>query len=236
MAIGPEDSNSEFSVAPLTPLAVGTPQGIMQIADALADMNDWDKIITTLNDILCRKKPDTFNSSWIMKYAPACHRFIRRYIRTEIGAIDWDRVTSALHPKFQRLWTPRIKRSCRIRRNRREVELILNKYRAKLYVFLAPIDAADVRIRDNIATSLVRTAQAGNLLAKNEVSTLVWYTIEGWLEKYPVMSRWKNREHEVRKQVEGCIRRYRYSGSFLRYVFWTLHCAARGIPPSVPYL
>jgi hypothetical protein len=199
-------------------------------------MKDWEKIIATLNDILCKKKPNTFNSSWIMKYAPGCHRFIRKYIRTEIGAIDWDRVTSSLEPKLQRLWRPRTKRKYRPRRNRREIELILNKHRGKLYVFLTTIDAEDVRIRDNIATSLVRTAQAGNVLAKKEVFTLVRYTVDGWLDKYPVMSRWKHREHEVRKQIEGCIRRYRYSGSFLRYVFWTLHCAARGIPPSVPYL
>jgi hypothetical protein len=138
-------------------------------------MTDWEKVVASLNDIISEKKPNTFNSSWIIKHAPACHRFIRKYIRTEIGAIDWDRVTSALHPRFQRLWTPRIRRSYRLRRNRREIELILNKYRAKLYVFLAPIDAGDVRIRDNIATSLVRTAQAGNLLAKNEVFTLVRY-------------------------------------------------------------
>jgi hypothetical protein len=199
-------------------------------------MKDWEKVITVLNDILCKKKPNTFNSSWILKCAPACHRFIRKYIRTEIGTIDWDKVTSSLHPKLQRLWRPRTKRRSRPRRNRREIELILNKHRAKLYVFLAPIDAEDVRIRDTIATSLVRTAQAGNMLAKSELRTLVRYTVEGWIDKYPVMSRWKHREREVRKQIEGCIRRYRYSGSFLRYVFWTLHCAARGIPPSVPYL
>lgn len=168
-----------------------------------------------------------------MKYAPACHRFIRKYCRTEIGTIDWDKVTSALHPKLQRLWRPRTKRRYSPHRNRREIELILNKHRAKLYVFLAPMDAADVRIRDSIATSLVRTAQAGNVLAKNEISTLVRYTVEGWLDKNPVMSRWKHRERDVRRQIEGCIRQYRYSGSFLRYVFWTLHCAARGIPPSV---
>lgn len=171
-----------------------------------------------------------------MKYAPACHRFIRKNIRTETGAIDWDKVTSSLDPKLQRLWRPRTKKSCKLRRNKREIDLILNKYRAKLYVFLTTVDAADVRIRDNIATSLVRTAQTGNVLARKEVFTLVRYTVEGWFDKYSVMSRWKHRECEVRKHIAGCIRRYRYSGSFLRYVFWTLYCAAKGIPPSVSYL
>jgi hypothetical protein len=198
-------------------------------------MKDWTTVVAMLNGIICKKKPTTFNSSWLKKHAPACHRFIRKYVRTPIGAIDWDRVTSSLQPELQRLWRPRIKRRHRPRRSRREIELILSKYRAKLYVFLAPIDAEDERIRDNIATSLVRSAQTGNVLAKKELSALVRYTVEGWLDTYRLMSRWKHREREVRKQIEGCIRRYRYSGSFLRYVFWTLHCAARGMPPSVPY-
>jgi hypothetical protein len=199
-------------------------------------MKDWENVIAALDDILCKKKPNTFNSSWILKYAPACHRFIHKYIRTEIGAIDWDKVTSSLQPKLQRLWRPRTRRRYRLRRNKREIELILNKHRAKLYVFLTAVDAGDERIRDNIATSLVRSAQTGNVLATKEISTLVRYTVEGWLDKYHVMSRWKHREGEIQKQIEGCIRRYRYSGSFLRYVFWTLHCAARGIPPSVSYV
>lgn len=45
------------------------------------------------------------------------------------------------------------------------------------------------------------------------------------------MSRWKDRDDEIREQLEGCIRRYRYTGSFLRYVFRTLQYAGRGIRP-----
>jgi hypothetical protein len=101
----------------------------------------------------------------------------------------------------------------------KEIGPILNKYRNKLYVFVAPADAIDLQIRDRIAVALVRVAQAGNMSARAELVDLVRYTIDGWLDNYYYMSRWRGREVEIRKQLEGCIRRYRYSGSFLRYVF-----------------
>ena len=86
-------------------------------------------------------------------------------------------------------------------------------------------------MRDTIAVALVRIAQAGNLLAKAEVVELVRYTIDGWLDTYSYISRWRARDDDIREHLEGCIRRYRYSGSFLRYVFRTLECAGRGIRP-----
>jgi hypothetical protein len=107
----------------------------------------------------------------------------------------------------------------------------LNKYRNKLYVFLAPADAVDLQIRDKISVALVRIAQAGNSLAKAEVVKLVRYTIDGWLDNYCYLSRWRGHDDEINEHLEGCIRRYRYSGSFLRYVFRTLQCAGRGIRP-----
>jgi Fic family protein len=39
-------------------------------------------------------------------------------------------------------------------------------------------------------------------------------------------------EAEIRTHIELCIRRYRYSGSFLRYVFRTLEYSGRGIRPG----
>lgn len=101
---------------------------------------------------------------------------------------------------------------------------------------LAPVDATDLQIRDRIAVTLVRIAQAGNLLARDEVVGLVCYTVDCWLDQYAFMSRWKGHEAAIREHIQGCIRRYRYSGSFLRYVFRTLQCAGRGIPRTLPLL
>ncbi|HAM49263.1 MAG TPA: hypothetical protein DCP92_00665 [Nitrospiraceae bacterium] len=116
-----------------------------------------------------------------------------------------------------------------------EVDAVLNKYSDKLYVFLAPSDRTDKAIRNSISISLVRLAQYGNLLAKQEAMKLVGYTIEGWIERYRFMSRWRSYDEEVQKQLERCIRRYRYSGSFLHYLFCTLQYAGRGLPPIYEY-
>jgi hypothetical protein len=197
-------------------------------ASPLGEMDHLQRVVTMLNKLLLQTSPETFNSTWILKRAPGCYSFIRKYIRSEVGGIDWDKITHALEPKYQRLWTPRLKRKFRPYRDSKEIGLILNKYRNKLYVFIAPAGAMDLQIRDKIAIALVRVAQAGNLLARAELVELVRYTIDGWLDNYWYMSRWRGHEDEIREQLEGCIRRYRYSGSFLRYVFRTLECAARG--------
>ena len=85
--------------------------------------------------------------------------------------------------------------------------------------------------RDIISINLVRLAQCGNELAKRELLSLLSFTIDDWLDRYCFLSRWRGYDAEIRMQVEQCIRRYRYSGSFIRYLFRTLEYAARGIPP-----
>jgi hypothetical protein len=192
-------------------------------------MDHLQRVVAKLNRLLLQNSPETFNSTWVHKRAPGCYSLIRKHIRSEVGSIDWDKITSALEPKWQRLWTPKQWRKSKPYRDRKEIGLILNKYRNKLYVFVAPADAIDLQIRDRIAVALVRVAQAGNLSARAELVELVRYTIDGWLDNYYFMSRWRGREDGIREQLDGCIRRYRYSGSFLRYVFRTLEYAARGI-------
>jgi hypothetical protein len=179
---------------------------------------DFQDAVMALNRLLLRERPETFNSSWILKHAPGCYRFIRKEIRAEVGGIDWDRVTHCLKGEYQRRWTPRPQRRSQPYRSKAEIDLILNKYRDKLYVFIAPADDVDRRLRDTIAIPLVRVAQASNLVARAEVSTLVLYTIEEWLDRYGHLSRWKGHDDEIRDQLDGCIRRYRYTGSFLNCI------------------
>ncbi len=193
---------------------------------------DFDQTIRILNRRLTDCDPATFNSSWVLKHAPRCYRFIHKNIRTETGRIDWDKVTCALERKFQRRWMPiRKPKSLLPYEDLSEVNAILNKYRDKLYVFLVPSDRSDARTRNIISIPLVRLAQYGNLLAKQEVIKLVRFTIEGWIERYRFMSRWEGYEEEIQKHLEGCIRRYRYTGSFLNYVFRTFQYAGRGLKP-----
>jgi hypothetical protein len=193
---------------------------------------DFDETISNLNRILIAEEPATFSSSWILKYAPQCYRFIYKNIRTEDGRIDWDRVTFALDRKFQRRWAPRRKPNAKASyEDPSEVNAILNKYRDKLYVFLAPSDLNDRRIRNVISISLVRLAQHGNQSAKQEAVKLVRYTIDDWIGRYRFLTRWEGYDEEIQKHLEACIRRYRYTGSFLKYLFRTLQYAGRGLRP-----
>ncbi len=197
---------------------------------------DFDQTIRILNGLLADKNPATFSSSWILKHAPHCYRFIHKNIRTELGHIDWDTVTYALEKKFQRRWSPgRKTKSLGSYEDSSEVNLILNNYQEMLYVFIAPTDQQDRRIRDMISISLVRLAQYGNMAAKKEVMKLVGYTIEDWIERHYFMSRWQGYDEKIQNYLEVCIRRYRYTGSFIRYVFSTLQYAGRGLPPMYEY-
>jgi len=81
----------------------------------------------------------------------------------------------------------------------------------------------------------VRIAQRGNLFAKQEIKRLLKFTVDEWIERYQVISRWEGLPDMIEKHIEGCIRRYRYSGSFIRYLFMTLYYAGRGLRPIVTY-
>ena len=197
---------------------------------------NFEQAIRILNELLTDKNPGTFSSSWILKHAPHCYCFIHKNIRTELGYIDWDTVTYALNKKFQRRWAPgRKPKSMEYYADSSEVNVVLNNYQKKLYVFIAPTDQQDRRLRDMISISLVRLAQYGNKAAKKEVQKLVGYTIEDWIERYNFMSRWQGYDEKIQNHLEACIRRYRYTGSFIQYVFRTLQYAGRGLPSLYVY-
>ena len=197
---------------------------------------NFDHVIRDINNLLSEKNPDSFNSSWILKHSPVCYRFILKNIRTEAGYIDWDRITFSLDRKFQRRWTPRGKPQSRHSyEDYSEVQMVLNKYQDLLYVFVSPSDKNDERMRDTISISLVRLAQRGNLSAKQEIMKLVHFTIDDWIERYTALNRWQGYRDKIHHQLEGCVRRYRYTGSFLHYVFRTLLCAGRGLCPHYAY-
>ena len=196
---------------------------------------DLDRVVSTLNQLLAQRQPATVNSSWIRRHAPACYRFIRKRVRTETGDIDWDWVTSALDSAYQKRWKPRRRRKFVSYTSLHEVNLVLKPYRNKRYVFVAAPDLGAKRTKDRISIALVRVAQRGNVLAKRRLMELIGHTTNGWIEHHPFLSRWQGYADELRKQVEGCIRRYRYTGSFFRYLYRTLECAARGIRPLIAY-
>ena len=194
-----------------------------------------DRMASTLNEVLSKRRPSTVSSSWILRHAPACYRFIQKRIRSEVGGIDWDQITNALDPAYQRRWKPRRRRRILSHIDKDELSRIMDRHRPMLYVFISPLDADDKRARDTISIVLVRAAQSGNVLAQRKLMELIGYTIDIWVEHHPFLSRWRGYEEELRGQVEGCIRRYRYTGSFIRYLYKTLEYAARGVRPLITY-
>jgi hypothetical protein len=196
---------------------------------------DFDSAVKTINRLLIMKQPSIFNSSWIRVYVPHIYRFFQKNIRREIGGIDWDRITRALDRKFQRQWITCRCNGTKLYRSKAEVKIILHKYDGKLYTFLTPADKDNNSTRDIISIALVRIAQKGNVTAKQEIIKLVRFTIDEWIEHNPRISRWKGYEYLLQKNIEGCIRCYRYSGSFMGYLFKTLEYAGRGLRPITEY-
>lgn len=197
---------------------------------------DFEVIAAKLNTLLSERKPEILNSSWIFRHAPDCYRYIRKNIRSEWGTIDWDRVTSALHWKYQRLWKPKRKSpKLNLYSNRDEVDVVLNGYKDKLYVFIAPENQSDRHIRDIISIRLVRLSQRGNIAAKEEIMRLVQHAIDEWIDHSQYMSRWRGNNERLQEAIEGCVRRYRYTGSFFHYLHRTLQYAARNIQPVYTY-
>lgn len=197
---------------------------------------DFVSAVKTINKLLKTIKPRTFCSSWIRQHAPNVYRFFQKNVRSEIGGIDWDRITRALDRKLQRRWqTSDRGRRPECFKDKRAVEIILRKYQDKLYTFLSPTNANDKQVRDIISIALVRMAQQGNLAAKHEIIKLVRFTIDEWIEQHPKISCWQGLDDMIQARIEVCIRRYRYSGSFIGYLFKTLEYAGRGLRPLVAY-
>ena len=195
----------------------------------------FTKAINTLNKILKEKAPKTFSSSWIFKNAQPIYHYIRLNCRTENGDVDWDIVTGKLNRKFQKRWVRYKLKKIKVYENQIEVDRIIHKHKDHLYTFMTSIDEKDRLIRNRIIIAFVRIAQKGNVLAEREIIIWVTYVVDDWVERYWQIRRWNGYTDEIEDKIRGCIRRYRYTGSFLGYLFKTLEYSARGIAPLQKY-
>ena len=183
-----------------------------------ADDKECD-IFKELNEIITSADPDAISSSWIVNNAPRAYRYIYKNYRLDTGGIDWDAVTSHFKWKYQKRWTWYRYKQVKKYECQSQVDLILNKYKYKLYTFIAQADESDKRIQDRMIIRLVRLSQRGNVLAETELLKWVKFITDDWLDRYPQMYRWKGYEDEVPDRIRACIRCYRYTGSFLGYLF-----------------
>jgi hypothetical protein len=194
---------------------------------------DFYEAVNSLNKILAEKQPSTFSSSWIYFNAPGIYHFVRNNYRTENDLIDWDIVTGSLNRAYAKRWTRYRYKQIRSYEKQSEVDAVLTKYKDKLYTFFAPASDSDKQIQDRMIIRLVRIGQRGNISAQEELVQWVTYVTDDWIDHYPQMYRWKGYEDEVPDKIRACIRCYRYTGSFLGYLFKTLEYSARGKPSLV---
>lgn len=196
-------------------------------------MKSFNVAIKTLNKILKQEQPKTFSSSWICKNSQPAYNYFRLNLRTENNDVDWDTVTQALHRSFQKRWVRYKRKNIKLYERQSEVDVILEKYKNKLYTFLTPADERDKKIQHKMLISLVRIGQKGNICAQEELIKWVTFITDDWIDRYPQMYRWKGYTDEIPDKIKGCIRLYRYTGSFLGYLFKTLEYSALGKPPLV---
>jgi hypothetical protein len=194
---------------------------------------DFDIAIKNLNQTLQEKRPSSFSPSWVLQNTPKVYRYINKNIRTENNDLDWDKVTSSLDRCFCKCWVRYRQKSIKIYENQSEVDLILSKYKDRLYTFIAYADENDKKMQSRMLISLVRLSQKGNVCAEQEVVKWITYITNDWIDNYPQMHRWKGYADEVEGHIKGCVRRYRYTGSFIGYLFKTLEYSVRGKPPLV---
>jgi len=113
--------------------------------------------------------------------------------------------------------------------------LILSRYKDKLYTLMISANFKDDRNRERIIISLVRISQKGNVLAQRELFTWLMFTVEDWIERRWQIRKWKGYTDDVEDKIKGCIRCYKYTGTFLGYLFRTLEYSARGLRPMFKY-
>lgn len=193
-------------------------------------MINLEKAVKNINRSLIKKQPTSFSPIWIKYRCKISHKFVVENIKDEWGKPDWDLIVSGLERYNQKLWLKGVKRKkAGLYRNKIELDVILNKYNKSLYTFLTRKDKEDRIICDWISIKLVRMAQRGNLLAKEKAVNLLNYLVDQWVERDMSLANWKGYDELITEHIEACIRRFRYAGSFLGYLYRTLEYSGRGL-------
>ena len=193
---------------------------------------DFCKATETLNAILKQKRPKSFDPLWIEQQDEYLYKYLSKHVRTETSAVDWDAVTIALERRFQKRWYWYKKRKAIIAlpyENKEELNSILNKYQSKTYTVLVQENEIDRRTRDKILISLVRVSQKGNVLAQQKLIEWLTIIITEWVEYLPHISKWKGYPDGIIENIQQCIRCYRYTGTFIGYLYKTFLYSSRSL-------
>lgn len=188
-------------------------------------MRSLEQVVRKINFHIEKKRPKTINENWIKLNSPASYRFIIE------NSIDWDIVTINLNKSFQGMWNKGSKRKCleqEFYKDEEELNQILNAHKDKLYTFISRKNKEDEFACDRVSILLVRLAQRGNVLATQRLKQLIPFLINQWIDGYK-LSRWRGYDDLIDRCIDDCIRRYRYSGSFIGYLNKTMECSGRAL-------
>ena len=193
---------------------------------------NFDQAIKNINRSLSKKQPATFDDAWIKYRLKVSYKFIAENILTELGDVDWDTVVCQLDHKYQKLWRKGMKLNqvTEVYNDDVEIEMVLSKYREKLYTFLVQMNNEDKFICNLISIKLVRISQKGNSLAKQRLTALLKELVNQWIDSQK-LKKWQGYNDKIEQNIERCIKRYRYSGSFNVYLFRTFEYAGRSLRP-----
>mgnify|MGYP000843964338 FL=1 len=192
-------------------------------------MKSFDQVIRKINFHILKKNPPVINEDWIMKNSPVSYAFITK------NSIDWDTVTIHIERSYQARWnkTSKRKRYANLVRyeDKNELDTLLTLHKDKMYTFVSKLNKDDELSCDRISILLVRLAQKGNTLAVLELKNLYIFMLNKWLEESKPLRRWRGYESEMFDLLEGCIFRYRYSGTFIGFLYRTLQLSALALEP-----
>jgi hypothetical protein len=192
-------------------------------------MKSFDQVIRKINFHLLKKNPSIISEDWIKKNSPVSYAFIIE------NNIDWDTVTVHIDKSYQARWNKTSKRKRYTNlihyENQSELDTLLILYKDKMYTFVSKLSKDDELVCDRISILLVRLAQKGNILAVRELKSLYIFMLNKWLEESKPLRRWRGYESEMIDVLEGCIFRYRYSGTFIGFLYRTLQLSALALEP-----
>lgn len=195
---------------------------------------DLEQAIKNIERSIIKRNPQSFHPNWIKYRCKVSYKYIVDNIKNEFNQTDWDLVISKLQRYNQKLWLKKKKRkreSVVLYEDEEELNVILNRYQEKLYTFISRESQEDKIICDWISIKLVRLSQNGNVLASDKITTLLRYLVDYWVEFDGSFFNWKGYNDLIDNHLNACIRRFRYAGSFIGYLYRTLEYSGRGLTP-----
>jgi hypothetical protein len=193
-----------------------------------------NQAIKNIDRSIIKRSPKSFHPNWIKYSCKVSYKYIVNNIRDEFNNTDWDLIISKLQRYNQRLWLKKKKRkrkSAILYKDKEELNVILNKYQKNLYTFIFRENKEDVLVCDLVSIKLVRLSQKGNTLASDKALELLRYLVDYWVEFDKSFSSWKGYNDLMDNHINACIRRFRYAGSFVGYLYRTLEYSGRGLIP-----